>query len=207
MYTPTLTGLADRSHLLDTRIVLDTHIADIVNLFKWEEIRDAVLVAHSYGGWPVSGALESIADRVSSVVFLDAFMPENGQRGMDLSSRQSQEALTAAVRNGEAGRPAPGAASFRIIRPEDSAWVQAKMTPQPTGVSLTPIKLTGARDRVRKKTYVRAPAYAQSNFDRHYQAAQSDASWTAISLPPEVAGHDIMVDAPEKLAEILLAAR
>ena len=75
VYAPSLTGLADRSHLLSNSINLDTHIADIVNLFKWEDLRNAVLVAHSYGGWPVSGAIEQLLDRVSSIVYVDAFMP------------------------------------------------------------------------------------------------------------------------------------
>src|SRR6185436_17269500 len=66
VFAPSLTGLADRSHLLSKDVILDTHVADIVSLFKWEDIRDACLVAHSYGGWPSSGALEQIHDRVSS---------------------------------------------------------------------------------------------------------------------------------------------
>ena len=50
VYTPTLTGVADRSHLLSKEVVLDTHITDIVNLIKWEDLKDVCLVAHSYGG-------------------------------------------------------------------------------------------------------------------------------------------------------------
>src|SRR6202158_3606695 len=86
VFTPTLTGVGDRSHLLSKDIVLDTHIADIVNVFKWEDLKDSCLVVHSYGGWPGAGALEQIADRVSSIVWLDAFKPENGQRGFDFAS-------------------------------------------------------------------------------------------------------------------------
>src|SRR5262249_20721755 len=67
VYAPSLTGLADRSHLLSMSLTLDTHITDIANLFKWEEIRNACLVPHSYGGWPASGALEQIGDRVTSI--------------------------------------------------------------------------------------------------------------------------------------------
>src|SRR5712691_4183158 len=76
VYTPTLTGVGDRSHLLGHDIDLDTHIADIVNLFEWEDLTAVCLVAHSYGGWPCSGALEHVLDRVSSIVWLDAFRPE-----------------------------------------------------------------------------------------------------------------------------------
>jgi pimeloyl-ACP methyl ester carboxylesterase len=86
VYAPSLTGNGDRSHLLSKDVILDTHITDIVNLFKWEDLKDVCLVAHSYGGWPSSGALEQIGDRVSSIIWLDAFKPENGQKGTDFAS-------------------------------------------------------------------------------------------------------------------------
>src|SRR4029077_4713793 len=83
VFTPTLTGVGERSHLLSKDINLDTHITDLVNVFKWEDLKDVCLVVHSYGGWPGSGALEQIGDRVASIVWLDAFKPESGQRGAD----------------------------------------------------------------------------------------------------------------------------
>src|SRR5712671_2197783 len=107
VYTPSLTGNADRSHLLSKDVILDTHITDIVNLFKWEDLKDVCLVAHSYGGWPSSGALEQIGDRVSSIVWLDAFKPENGQKGFDTANEFSRKALLAAVEKGDPGRPSP----------------------------------------------------------------------------------------------------
>src|ERR1043166_2019781 len=72
--TPTLAGLGDRAHLLSTEINLDTHIADIIDVFERDDLQEAVLVAHSYAGWPTSGALEKIHDRVSVLVFLDAHL-------------------------------------------------------------------------------------------------------------------------------------
>src|ERR1700722_11535272 len=66
VFTPTLTGLGERSHLMSADINLDTHIADVVNVLKWEGLNDVVLVAHSYGGWPVSGAIEQTLDRIAS---------------------------------------------------------------------------------------------------------------------------------------------
>src|SRR5438067_11875808 len=85
-FAPTLTGLGERSHLMSKDINLDTHIADVVNLIKWEDLRDICLVVHSYGGWPGSGAIEHTLDRISSIVWLDAFKPEDGQRGFDFAS-------------------------------------------------------------------------------------------------------------------------
>src|SRR5262249_648446 len=90
VFAPTLTGVGERSHLLNKDINLDTHITDIVNVVKWEDLKDVCLVVHSYGGWPGSGALERIGERVSSIVWLDAFKPENGQRGPTTSPSSAE---------------------------------------------------------------------------------------------------------------------
>jgi hypothetical protein len=200
VFTPTLTGLADRSHLLSKEVILDTHIADIAGLFKWEDIKDVCFVVHSYGGWPGSGALEQIGDRVSSIVWVDAFKPENGQRGVDYSSEFSRKALEAAVAKGEPGRAAPPAAAFHVNE-KDLAWVDSKTTQQPNGVALQPIKLTGARDKVAKKTYIRATTYANPSFVAALAKTKADPAWKTYELDT---GHDVMVDSPERLTEILL---
>ncbi len=81
VYTPTLTGLGERSHLMSAAINLDTHILDVVNVIRWEDLDDVVLCGHSYGGWIISGVVEQVPSKISSIIFLDAFMPENGQQG------------------------------------------------------------------------------------------------------------------------------
>jgi len=201
VFAPSLTGLADRSHLLSKEIVLDTHITDIVNLFKWEEIKDACLAVHSYGGWPGSGALEQIGDRVSAIVWVDAFLPADGQRGIDTISEFSRKALEAALAKGEAGRAGPPAKAFRVNE-RDQAWVDSKLTPQPNGIPFQPIKLTGARDRVAKKTYIRAGAYPQPAFDKAYAACKADKTWQTFEAPGS--GHDVMIDVPEWLADTIM---
>jgi hypothetical protein len=75
------------------------------------------------------------------------------------------------------------------------------MTPQPTLVWMQPIALSGARDRVAKKTYIRATANPQATFERHFQSVETDPSWRTYGVP---CGHDIMVDMPNRLVEILL---
>jgi pimeloyl-ACP methyl ester carboxylesterase len=205
VFTPSLTGLAERSHLLSTSINLDTHIADIVNVFQWEDVEDATLVGHSYGGWPISGATEKLEGKISSIVYLDAFLPENGQKSMDFTSASWRQQLLDAIAKGEAGRPVPDAANFNILDPKDVAWVQAKMTPQPTGVAVQPIALTGARDRIPRKTYIRAIDHPQPSFDAALAKCKADRSWRTFEFAAHEAGHDIMVDAPGKLAEILEA--
>ena len=202
VFTPTLTGVGERSHLMSKDINLDTHITDLVNVFKWEDLKDVCLVVHSYGGWPGSGALEQIGDRVSSIIWLDAFKPENGQRGFDFASEFSRKAFLAAVEKGEPGRPSPTAEAFRVISEKDRAWVDSKTTPQPNGVAMQPIKLTGAREKVAKKTYIRAAKYPQPAFDQALAECKADKSWRTFEATES--GHDVMVDAPQWLVDVLL---
>jgi pimeloyl-ACP methyl ester carboxylesterase len=197
---PTLTGLGERSHLMSKDIVLDTHIADIVNLIKWEDLAGVCLVAHSYGGWPVSGAIEQVLDRISSVIYLDAFVPEDGQRGFDFASEFSRKAMMEAMAKGAAASGPPKAEIFQVNE-KDRAWVDSKLTPQPLGVALHPIKLTGAREKVAKKIYIRAPVYPQPAFDKYYAAKKADPSWRTYEVD---GGHDVMIDRPKRLVEILL---
>ena len=84
VFAPTLTGLCERSHLLTPAVDLDTHILDIVNELKWQELDDTVLVGHSYGGMVISGVAEKMEKAIASFVMLDAFMPENGQSLVDI---------------------------------------------------------------------------------------------------------------------------
>ncbi len=200
VFTPTLTGLGERSHLLSGTVNLDTHIADVVNLITWEDLRGVCLVGHSYGGWPISGAAEHVLDRIASIVFLDAFIPNDGEQPIDLTTEQIRAGMLLAIQKGEVSRAAPTAALFHVNE-KDQAWVDSKLTPQPIGVYVQPIRLTGAREKLAKKTYIRAPVYAQPSFDKAYAAKQADPSWRTYEVP---CGHDVMVDMPERLAEILL---
>lgn len=201
VFTPTLTGLGERSHLLSGDITLDTHITDVVNVIKWEELDNIVLCGHSYGGWVISGVAEQVPDRIASIVFLDAYMPNDGDSGQSIGTQFTRDGIAAALKAGAVSRPVRPAESFMVATKKDRAWVDSKLTEQPLGVSLQPIKLTGARDRVPKKTYVRATPYENPAFDKYLETCAADPSWTTYSLP---VGHDIMVDAPDRLAEILL---
>src|SRR2546422_8083001 len=132
----------------------------------------------------------------------DAAMPgpENGQKGLDLNSERSRAEIARALKNGDISRPAPPATTWNVNE-KDRAWVDAKQTAQPIGVSLEPIKLTGARDRVAKKTYIRAKNFENPNFDRFYAQTKADRSWRTYEV---ACGHDVMIDMPERLTEILL---
>jgi pimeloyl-ACP methyl ester carboxylesterase len=201
VYAPSLTGNGDRSHLLSTDVILDTQIADIANLATWEDLTDICLVAHSYGGWPASGALEQIHDRVASIVWLDAFKPEDGQKGIDFISEHSRKAMQQAVARGEPGRAPPPAKTFSDSE-KDYAWIDSKLTRQPNGVAFQPIRLTGKREMIAKKTYIRAPKYPQAAFDKALAECKADKTWQ--TFVNKTAGHDVMIDQPQWLADVLL---
>jgi pimeloyl-ACP methyl ester carboxylesterase len=197
VYPLTLTGLADRSHLLSKDINLDTHIADIVNIVEWEDLADICLVAHSYGGFPASGALERIGNRVSSIVWVDALKPADGQSFRDEVPFQTEE--------GAISRPAPKALPPTAFSdPKDVTWVLSKVTPQPIGTWLQPVKLTGAREKIAKKTYIRLPKFQLAALDKAASECRADKSWTVIENT--TSGHSVMIAEPDWLTDILLQA-
>ena len=200
VFTPTLTGLGERSHLLDAKIGLATHIADIVNVIKWEGLSDFVLVGHSYGGTLISCVADQMPGAIGSIVFLDAFVPENGDSLATRASQPVREAVAALVQDGQtAMRPVP-AAVFRVNE-KDRAWVDAKCTPHPLATLTDKITVTGGRDRIAKKAYIRAKGYPSAPFDAAQAKLETAAGWRVYEMP---CGHDAMIDMPERLTEILL---
>jgi pimeloyl-ACP methyl ester carboxylesterase len=198
VFTPTLTGLAERSHLLNPAINVDTHILDVVNEMKWQELKDVVLVGHSYGGMVISGVAEKMETAIASLVMLDAFMPENGQGVLDIYPPAMREPVLAAERSGATTMPPRSAALFKVNE-KDRAWVDAQCTPQPIQTFFQKLTLTGARDRIGKRTYIRAAAYPNPYFDAGLASARAK-NWRTYEVP---CGHDVMLDMPERLAEIL----
>ncbi|MFT8244189.1 alpha/beta fold hydrolase [Roseomonas sp. BN140053] len=203
VFAPTLTGLADRSHLLSRDVNQATHVADLVNLFRWERLQDVVLVGHSFGGWAISAAAEQVLPQLRALVFLDAFFPENGQRAVEFQPEASRKAMEEAWARGDVSRPPFAVGAFMIADPADAAWVAELMTPQPLGTYFDPITLTGAREKVARKTYIRATRFPNPFFDRALESRKADGSWRTFELPT---GHDVMVDQPEQLTEMLVAA-
>jgi pimeloyl-ACP methyl ester carboxylesterase len=200
VFAPTLTGLGERSHLLRAGINVSTHVTDVANVMKWEGLSDVVLCGHSYGGLVVSGVAEKSASAIGSIVFLDAFVPENGDSMAALTSQAVRDNLKIAAECGDLGVPARSAAAF-LVNEKDQAWVDAMCVPQPIGTMTEAMTLTGARERIARKSYIRAAAYPNPGFDMAYARVKADKSWRTYEVP---CGHDVMVDMPERLAEILV---
>jgi pimeloyl-ACP methyl ester carboxylesterase len=205
VFAPSLTGLGERSHLLSKDVDLETHIADVVNLIEWEGLENVCLVAWSYAGFVGSGALEKIGPRVSSAVWLDAYIPADGQRVADFAVEAVRKALQTARDNGEAGvRGLTKISTDAIVAERDRAFVESKVTPHPVGAYFQHIKISEALQKVPKKTYIRLPKFSQPPFDKALADCKSDKSWTTFELTD--VGHMVMLDAPERVSELLLQA-
>ena len=109
LVTPTCTGLGERVHLANPSIDLETHIEDVLNVIKYEDLRDIVLLGHSYGGMVATGVADRARDRVSQLIYLDAFVPEDGQSLLDLNEPARQR-IQELAKNRLAGAAEPNAA-------------------------------------------------------------------------------------------------
>jgi pimeloyl-ACP methyl ester carboxylesterase len=198
VFAPTLTGLGERSHLLTSAVDLDMHILDVVNEMKWQQLNDVVLVGHSYGAMVIAGVAEKLERSISSFVVVDGFLPETGQAVIDLQPQATQDSLRSAQASGATTVP-PRSAAFFHVNEKDRAWVDAQCTPQPLKCFLQKLTLTRARERIANKVYIRATGYPSEPFDR----AMADARAKGWRVHELACGHDVMLDQPERLAEIL----
>jgi pimeloyl-ACP methyl ester carboxylesterase len=188
VFAPTLTGLCERSHLNSPSVNLSTQISDIVNEIRWKDLENVVLVGHSYGGMVITGVAEQIGPKIDSIVYLDAFVPADGQSLADLGGKVDAGPFTA---------PIP-AARF-AVNESDRAWVDRKMTPQSTACFTEKLEVTGAYQKVSRKTYIRAKQFG--GFATTLEKLRGDASWKTWVVD---CGHDVMIDKPDELTKILL---
>jgi len=206
VYAPSLTGLGDRKHLLNPAIDLSTHIKDIASVFEYEDLSDVVLVGHSYGGMVITGVSAVCADRIRSLVYLDAFLPDNGQSLFDLQPKEGRENFIAMQRD------TPGLVPPRFSSPPGANAPQANPPAPPPRIlgfhpllTLTePVKLDGSERRIKHRTYVLAAAQSPAPFQRFYDkaAAAKDLSFRLMTMPT---GHGIQMEDPQGTLKILLA--
>jgi len=203
VYTPTLTGVGERSHLLDPKVNLETHIQDVLNLVHWEELDDLVLCGHSYAGCVVSGVADRIPGRIAHLVYLDAFVPETGKCLHDcLPEEQRVMQLELCVQVGDGWKVPPIPAAVFNVNAVDRAWVDTQCTPQSLATFQQPVLRTGKPLPPGKVTYVLATGWEDSPFPQFHERAQA-AGWGSITLD---GGHDLMLDRPAEVQQILLAA-
>lgn len=201
--TPTQTGLGERRHLLSGAITLETFVQDVVEHLEAEEIDDAILVGHSFGGLGISGAADRVPGRIRHLVYLDSLVLENGQAPFDVMPAEvvaARRAL-AAAQGGGLFLPVPPVSAFGV--PEDhpaAPWMRRRMTPHPLGPYETPLRLRHPLGNGLPCTYLActAPAYPTLAAIQRAVRARPGWAWREIAT-----GHDAMITAPEALAALL----
>ena len=205
VYTPTLTGLGERAHLLSAAVDLDLHVTDVVKVLEFEDLRDVVLVGHSYGGMVITGVADRATDRIGHIVFLDAARPKHGQSLVDAS-----EGYILAVRADGLSRvmndvelvlfPGEDPMNFYgVTDPEQIAWMKPKLTPHPWKCFEQKLWLTNeAAMRRIPQTHIVCSFHMTDEKRAEMRGASEGRLWEIDT------GHDLMISEPEKVAELLL---
>jgi pimeloyl-ACP methyl ester carboxylesterase len=201
----TLTGVGERAHLFSPQISLQTHITDVINLIECEQLRDVVLVGHSYGGMVITGVADQLlqkgANCLRHLVYLDAVTPHPGE---SWSSCHAPETVATRVQAAQAagGRiPFPDAAMFGL-EGADRDWVNARMTVQPLSVYQDRLPFDAQRLASLPRTFIDCTNPALPTISVMRQRVRHEPGWRVLEL---ACGHDPMVNMPGPLSKMLLA--
>jgi pimeloyl-ACP methyl ester carboxylesterase len=202
VFTPTLTGVADRSHLAAPGIDLETHIADVVNVIRWEELAEVVLCGHSYGGCVIAGVADRVPERLRAVVYLDAFVLDDGQSLHEAVPAELAEAQAQSAREtGDGWRVPPIGAEVFNVNEADRAWVDAQCTAQSLATFRQRLTLRHTLPP-EKVTHILATGYGGTPFVPFHEKAKAR-GWKTRTVE---CGHDVMLDRPNELVALLLEA-
>jgi pimeloyl-ACP methyl ester carboxylesterase len=202
VFTPSLTGIGERVHLVSPQVDLSTHVADVVNTVLYEDLDDLVLLGFSYGGMVVTGALDAIGDRVRSLVYLDAFVPDDGQSVQDLLGAPAS------------GPRRPGdpwlleGPPRAYDDPAEAAFSVPRRTPQPLACFTERVRLSRpVEDWPVARTYVRATlpdpgTPTNPAFEAAAARARNSDAWRYAEIATT---HLVAQNRPRELADLLLA--
>jgi pimeloyl-ACP methyl ester carboxylesterase len=201
VFTPTYTGLGDRSHLANPAIGLDTHISDVAAVFNFEHLRDVVLMGHSYGGMVVTGVADRVPERIAKLVYLDAFVPRDGESVLDLHGPESAAQIRERARVGGDGWAIPPSPLAPDVSPSDAEWLTPRRKPQPLRTFEEKIKLAGNRPDL-PRSYIYCTRKGPGDvFARFAAEARLDGDgWRYFEID---SGHTPNVTAPAAVAAIL----
>ena len=213
VYKPTLTGLGERAHLARPEVGLETHIEDIVQVLQCEDLRSVILVGNSSGGMVITGVADRLPERIARLVYLDAFVPEDGQCLLDLIPPDRRSAMEALVETEGKGWLLPRFASapweqfvpeaWQVTDSADLQWMLARLAPTPFRHFTDPVRRRSPAAEKLPCTYIRCLQWPHPGFDRYAEAARSAAGWCRREL---VAPHLPYITHPRELTELLLEA-
>jgi pimeloyl-ACP methyl ester carboxylesterase len=203
VYAPTLSGLADRRHLLTPSIDLDMHVQDIQALLYFEDLHDVVLVGHSYGGMVITAVCETDArERVAQLVYLDALVPRPGETAYDLMAPSITAELRASVATDGDGWRVPartGNGVFGLTDPAEVAWALPRLSDQPASTYEQPLRgNAGAESLPRHFIRFTEPAVIP---DYVVDRARLEPGWTYAEVAAPHAG---ALSHPDAVASTLL---
>jgi pimeloyl-ACP methyl ester carboxylesterase len=204
VYTPTLTGLGERAHLLSPDIDLDTQITDVLGVLHYEDLADVILVGHSYGGMVITGVADRALSRIGQLVYFDAAFPEDGESLADVSPALMDLARSQArIVDGVELVLWPDSDAvplYGVTDPADAAWMQNKLTPHPWKCFAQKLRLLNeAAVRKIPRTAINCTSTLRIRPPQKlHRALTADRVWEIDT------GHDLMITEPEASAEMLL---
>jgi len=205
VHAPTLTGLGELKHLLSAKIDLPTHITDIVQFLSRNNLRQVILVGHSYAGMVISGVAEVVPDRIGRLIYLDAMVPHDGQCVFDIvpgTKLRAQEIAVSGHRVKIIIPPDPQA--FGVTDPEDIAWMKPRLTPMPWKCYSEPITIVNPLALAIPKTYILCKEQAGGELQRSHERAFETAKGAGWQMKIITGPHDVMITQPGELARVLL---
>lgn len=204
VYTPTQTGVGERSHLLATNITLQTFVDDIASVIRWEDLSNVTLVGHSFGGLSITGVADIMPERLRNLVYLDAFILGHGVSTFDTLPAAMIDRMRAVAHDAPTPAPsvpAPKPTSLGLGNPDDIAFVAGRLTPQPLSVYETALTLNNPVGNNLPCTYVHCtePSFAGVESSREWVKANTNWAWAELKT-----GHDAMVSDPDAVTSLLL---
>ncbi len=202
VFTPTMTGLGERAHLLDANTGLSTCIADIAGVIDAEELQNVVLVGHSFAGPVITGVADCMPERLKHLVYLDALVVQHGQSALSLFSADVQQERSRTIDEQGLRMAIPSPEKFGVIDTAQQAWLKRRLTSHPLKAYTEPLMLQHPIGNGLPKTYIAVtdPWYPPLAELRDWVRAQPDWQWRELA-----AGHDAMITSPEALADLLEA--
>lgn len=197
LLTPTLTGLGERVHLASPAVDLATHVQDVVAVIETEDLHDVVLVGHSYGGMVVTGVVARLPDRIRRLIYLDAFVPRDGDSVLTLLPADVAAEMRGRVVDGWRLPPNPLPPD---TPPGDVAWLAPRRAAQPFATFTQPLPLEPARPPPRAYIYCTRLGPADV-FGPFAERARRERGWSYREID---ASHSPHITAPAALVELLL---